>query len=86
MKVVSFLTSLVLVGVGTWARVHYRSIQSEIHGGGQLEYGTLDQYFYDDGNALTSGSCSPSANQKCKTNYVPKQTVSSGVQENPYLD
>jgi len=85
-KVVSFLTSLVLVGVGTWARVHYRSIQNEIHGSSQIEYGTLDQYFYDDGNAFTSRSCSLTPDGDGSTNYTPKQAVSSGVQENPYLD
>ena len=84
MKVVSFFVSLVMIAVGTWARVQYRSIHNEIHGNQAIQYGTLDECY--GGGSGFMGGWSACSNKKDQPKYEPKEAVSSGVQSNPYLD
>ncbi|MEM1068402.1 MAG: hypothetical protein AAGI63_05875 [Planctomycetota bacterium] len=73
-----------MIGVGAWARTHYRAIHEEIHGNQGVHYGTLDQSYGGGGNPFSSWSSDDSFNQQ--TEYKPKEAVTSGVQANPYLD
>lgn len=92
MKAVSFLGSIVLIAVASWAKVYFsNSIRSELYSTENIQLTSFDPYIYcdsydNDGNAFTSRSRMLDPGTLNQPKYKPKEAVSSGVQANPFLD